>query len=68
MNLVLALSYSSKWEIIQAIKRIVKEKIPTENITEETFSQYLTTKNGPRKLSPFSLMVNAQDYFISINF
>jgi len=51
MTLVLALSYSSKWEIINAVKKIseaVKNgEIKQEMIDQELFSNYLTTKNIP---------------------
>ena len=51
MTLVLALSYSSKWEIIDALKNIsqkVKEgKINAAEIDEKIFSSFLTTKNIP---------------------
>jgi len=51
LNLVIALSYSSKWEITQAALRLaldIKEnKLPAGAITEETFSGYLTTKHIP---------------------
>ena len=50
-SLVLALSYSSKWEIINAIKNITedisKNKIVTGDINEELFNSYLTTRNIP---------------------
>lgn len=46
-TLILALSYSSRWEIINAIKKITKNNIPEKNINEELFSQYLSTKNVP---------------------
>ena len=49
MTLVLALSYSGRWEIINAINNILKKSehnLPSE-ITEETFQQYLSTKNVP---------------------
>ncbi|MBN8701973.1 MAG: isoprenyl transferase [Bacteroidetes bacterium] len=50
-NLVLALSYSSKWEIIDAVKKIAGDvsnnKITIENIDETLFSSYLTTRNVP---------------------
>ena len=46
-TLILALSYSSKWEIINAIKQIVKDGVSEEDINEEMFSQYLTTKDVP---------------------
>ena len=49
--LVLALSYSSRWEIIQAAKLIAGEtlngKIVTEDIDENMFSSYLTTNKIP---------------------
>lgn len=51
MTLVLALSYSSKWEIVNAAKKfsedVMKGKIGFEEINEELFSQYLSTKNIP---------------------
>ena len=47
MTLTLAISYSSKWEIINAIKKIILKKIPAEEINETIFSQYLSTKNVP---------------------
>ncbi len=49
--LTLALSYSSKDEIIHAIQNIAsdvkKEKIKSEDINEHLFDQYLFTKNMP---------------------
>jgi undecaprenyl diphosphate synthase len=51
MTLVLALSYSSKWEIINAVKTIAKDaakgNIAIEDIDEELFSQNLCTKSIP---------------------
>ncbi len=47
MTLVLALSYSSRWEILNAVKNIVKDKIDIDTINEATFQQYLTTKSVP---------------------
>ena len=46
-TLILALSYSSRSEIINAIKQIVTEKVSPEDINEELFSQYLSTKGVP---------------------
>ena len=46
-NLILALSYSSKWEIINAVKKIIKDQINEKDVNEEMFSQYLTTKGVP---------------------
>ena len=47
MNLVLALSYSSRWEILNAVQDIIKDGVKAEEINETTFQQYLTTKNVP---------------------
>jgi undecaprenyl diphosphate synthase len=51
LSLVLALSYSSRWEIQNAIKLICKDisenKIDIESINEETISNHLTTSNIP---------------------
>ena len=47
MNLILALSYSGRWEIINAIKKITKDSINYDEINETSFKQYLTTKNVP---------------------
>ena len=46
-TLILALSYSSRSEIINAVKQIVNEKVSSEDINEELFSQYLSTKGVP---------------------
>ncbi len=51
MSLVLALSYSSRWEITNALKLIaqdVKEgKLDAAEMTDETVENYLTTKGIP---------------------
>ena len=51
MTLVLALSYSSKWEIIEAVKKIAKkvkeQKLQIEDINEEMFNAFLSTHNIP---------------------
>lgn len=51
MKLIVALSYSSRWEISEACRRIalaVKEnKISTEDINEETVRTYLETSDIP---------------------
>ena len=50
-TLVLALSYSSRWEIIEAAKRManeaIKGEIVTDDIDENMLSSYLTTNNLP---------------------
>lgn len=51
VTLILALSYSSKWEITNAVKRIAQEveagKLRPEDITSRTIEQYLCTKAFP---------------------
>jgi len=51
LSLVLALSYSSRWEICNAFRLITNEisegKIKADEITEELISNYLTTKDIP---------------------
>lgn len=51
VNLILALSYSSRWEITRAIKHIVQDvqngKIKSEKIDSNTIDQYLNTANFP---------------------
>lgn len=50
-TLVLALSYSSRWEITEAIKQLAteisKHEINPNDITEAVVSDHLTTKNIP---------------------
>lgn len=51
LNLVLALSYSARWEITDAIKKIAQEvmdhKIKIEDIEESNIGNYLTTQSIP---------------------
>ncbi len=51
ITLVLALSYSSRWEITRAVKSIAdavkKGKIDPEKIDQNTVQQYLETRNYP---------------------
>ncbi|MCX6294011.1 MAG: isoprenyl transferase [Sphingobacteriales bacterium] len=51
LNLVMALSYSSRWEIIQATQNIAKDiksgKLQPEEINQNTYNQYLTTSYIP---------------------
>lgn len=51
MTLNLALSYSGRWDIVNAVKKIVKEqnegKIDLEDINEKTFPEYLATNDIP---------------------
>jgi len=51
MTLVLALNYSSKWEIIEATRQIAEkvksEQIESNQITPELFENHLSTRNIP---------------------
>jgi len=47
LHLNLAISYGGKWDILQAVKKIVEEKIPVEKINEELFENYLSTAGLP---------------------
>lgn len=51
MTLILALSYSARWETAQALKNLCAEartgRLQPSDINEETFRQYLVTKDYP---------------------
>jgi undecaprenyl diphosphate synthase len=51
LNLIMALSYSSRWEIIEAVKNIAievkNEKLDPEDIDNDVFSQHLCTAHFP---------------------
>lgn len=51
LNLVMALSYSSRWELLNAVKQIAVDVkagvLAPQNITHETFQEYLCTKDFP---------------------
>ena len=47
INLVLALSYSSRWEIAEAMRQIATQGISPENITDQLISDHLTTRGIP---------------------
>ncbi len=47
LTLIIALSYSSRWEIAEALKKICNEGLKAEEINEETLRNYLTTKDYP---------------------
>ncbi len=51
MNLVLALSYSAKWDLVQAIKNIATDvkggKLAEAEITDKLINSYLSTRNMP---------------------
>ena len=62
MTLTLALSYSGRWEILNAAKKMIAEGISPDTITESFFQQYLTTKNVP---DPELLIRTSGEYRIS---
>ncbi len=66
LNLVLALSYSSKWEIVNAVKNLVQDtidkKIKPEEINNELFEGYLNTAGTP---DPELLIRTSGEYRIS---
>ncbi|MEO6583859.1 MAG: isoprenyl transferase [Ferruginibacter sp.] len=51
LNLVMALSYSSRWEIVNAIRQIAEavaaKELNPQDITQQTIQHYLSTSNIP---------------------
>jgi undecaprenyl diphosphate synthase len=51
LNLILALSYSGRWDITEAVKKVLKdvknERITINEVTPEVFSSYLSTQDVP---------------------
>jgi undecaprenyl diphosphate synthase len=66
LNLVMALSYSSRWELVNAVKNIaadVKEgKLALEEISQETLQKYLATSGFP---DPELMIRTSGEYRIS---
>ncbi len=66
LNLIMALSYSSRWEILYAVKNIAKEvangTIIPEQITDEVFQQHLCTAKFP---DPELMIRTSGEYRIS---
>ena len=62
MTLILALSYSSRWEIINAVKEVITDGLTPKQVNEDNFQQYLTTKNVP---DPELLIRTSGEYRIS---
>lgn len=66
LNLILALSYSARWEITRAVKEIVREvkegELLAEDITDETVSTHLSTAGIP---DPDLLIRTGGDFRIS---
>jgi undecaprenyl diphosphate synthase len=66
MNLVMALSYSSRWELVNAVRKIatdVKEgRLQPDDVNQETLQQYLTTSGFP---DPELMVRTSGEYRIS---
>lgn len=66
LNLIMALSYSSRWELVEAVKHIaadVKEgKVDPATITQDTLQQYLCTSQFP---DPELMIRTSGEYRIS---
>ena len=66
LNLIMALSYSSRTELVDAVKKIAVDvstgKIDESNIDAQTISQYLSTCNYP---DPALMIRTGGDYRIS---
>jgi undecaprenyl diphosphate synthase len=46
-QLNLAVSYGGRWDIIQAVKKIIQKKIPVRKITEDLLNRFLSTTGLP---------------------
>ncbi len=64
MTLNLALSYSGRWDMINAIKRIIRDSRSEEEITEDLISYYLDTAGIPDP----ELMIRTSGEFRISNF
>src|ERR1700742_4415918 len=66
LNLVMALSYSSRWELVEAVKNIATDvkdgKVDPATITQDTLQRYLTTSNFP---DPELMIRTSGEYRIS---
>ncbi|NQX92740.1 MAG: isoprenyl transferase, partial [Flavobacteriales bacterium] len=47
IDLILALSYSSRWEITEAVKKIIQDGVKEEEINDELIQKYLSTQDIP---------------------
>lgn len=66
LNLIMALSYSSRWELVNAVKNIGLDvqagKINPNEITQDTLQQYLSTSSFP---DPELMIRTSGEYRIS---
>lgn len=68
LNLVMALSYSSRWELVNAVKQIALDVkagvMDAQNITQDTLQKYLSTSGFPDP----ELMIRTSGEFRISNF
>ena len=66
LNLIMALSYSGRWELLNAVKNIAhavkKEKLSVEEIDQDVLQQYLCTSDFP---DPELMIRTSGEYRIS---
>jgi undecaprenyl diphosphate synthase len=66
LNLIMALSYSSRWELIKAAQSIAEEvkegRLSPENINQQVFQQHLATRDFP---DPELMIRTSGEYRIS---
>lgn len=66
LNLIMALSYSSRWELVNAVKRIAEDvkkgALEPETINQDTLQQYLATSEFP---DPELMIRTSGEYRIS---
>ena len=66
LNLIMALSYSSRWELLQAVKHIAEDvqagKVDPAVINQDTLQKYLATSNFP---DPELMIRTSGEYRIS---
>ena len=66
LNLIMALSYSSRWELVSAVKKIALDvkagNIDPESIDHDTLQNYLSTSNFP---DPELMIRTSGEYRIS---
>jgi len=47
LTLIIALSYSSRWEIAEALRQVCRDGLKAEEVDEETLRRYLATRDYP---------------------
>ena len=66
LNLVMALSYSSRWELVEAVRKIADEvkagRLEPEDISQDTLAKFLTTSALP---DPELMIRTSGEYRIS---